>query len=60
VRAAQTFPHAVLDHVPDRGSLYRTMPQMTEEGFLAIEQKGAGKTPTCYRKTGAHDGRASE
>jgi len=49
-----------LGYEPDRGSLYRTMQQMTREGLLAIEQKGSGKTPTCYRKTGAHDGHAGE
>ena len=42
-----------LGHEPDRGSLYRTLQELVQEGTLAVEVKGAGKLPTTYRKTGA-------
>lgn len=36
---------------PHRGSLYRVLQQFLDEGHLKMESRGAGKTPTRYRKT---------
>ena len=40
-----------LGYEPDRGSLYRTLEQLINEGVLAIEKRGEGRTPSQYRKT---------
>lgn len=37
---------------PHRGSLYRILQQLMDEGYLRLESRGGGKTPTRYRKTG--------
>lgn len=39
-----------LGYEPDRGSLYRTLQALVDEGRLAIQRHGSGKTPTQYRK----------
>ncbi|HSS51987.1 MAG TPA: hypothetical protein VLX28_23850 [Thermoanaerobaculia bacterium] len=49
-----------LGYEPDRGSLYRTVQLLTQDGLLAVKQRGAGKTPTSYRKTGRSRGQAGE
>ncbi|HEV8582703.1 MAG TPA: hypothetical protein VGX68_26850 [Thermoanaerobaculia bacterium] len=41
-----------LGYEPDRGSLHRTLEQLTDEGILARESWGVGRTPTRYRKAG--------
>jgi hypothetical protein len=41
-----------LGYEPDRGSLYRTFLELKGEGVIAVQQRGAGKWPTRYRKTG--------
>ena len=35
---------------PHRGSLYRILQQLIDEGRLRLESRGSGKTPTRYRK----------
>jgi hypothetical protein len=41
-----------IGYEPDRGSLYRTFQGLIEEGVLAMEQRGTGRQPTRYKKTG--------
>ena len=43
-----------IGYEPDRGSLYRTFQGLIEEGVIAIEQRGAGRHPARYKKTGAN------
>lgn len=40
----------VLGDEPDRGSLYRSLQQLVNEGALEIEFHGSGKSPSRYRK----------
>jgi hypothetical protein len=40
-----------LGYQPDRGSLYRALQEMVEEGFLAIQTSGDNRRPTLYRRT---------
>jgi len=42
----------ILGYEPNRGSLYRTLQELIEDGECAIEERGTGKVPTRYRKTG--------
>ncbi|HEX4963748.1 MAG TPA: hypothetical protein VF173_23175 [Thermoanaerobaculia bacterium] len=49
-----------LGYAPDRGSLYRVLQTLKDEGILALEQWGSGKTPSRYRKTGRSDAAAEE
>jgi hypothetical protein len=42
-----------LGYEPDRGSLYRTLWELIGDGVLALEERGGGRTPSRYRKTGA-------
>ena len=42
-----------IGYEPDRGSLYRTFQELTQDGVIAIERRGTGKLPTRYKKTGA-------
>jgi hypothetical protein len=42
-----------LGYEPDRGSLFRTLEQLTNEGVLSRESWGGGRTPTRYRKQDA-------
>jgi len=42
-----------LGYEPDRGSLYRTLQELIEEGILAREAPGAGRAPARYRKRNA-------
>ncbi|MFY9822375.1 MAG: hypothetical protein WAM82_13410 [Thermoanaerobaculia bacterium] len=49
-----------LGYEPDRGSLYRTVQLLKQDGLLAVKQRGAGKTPTSYRKTGNTRSQAGE
>jgi hypothetical protein len=39
-----------LGEEPDRGSLYRSLQQLVNEGALTIEFHSSGKRPTRYRK----------
>lgn len=39
-----------LGYEPDRGSLYRILQQLIRDGILALEDRGAGKHPSRYRK----------
>ncbi|HEV2852211.1 MAG TPA: hypothetical protein VHC97_05345 [Thermoanaerobaculia bacterium] len=41
-----------LRYEPDRGSLYRALQELTQEGVLAVESPGGGRVTTKYRKTG--------
>ncbi|HEV7503442.1 MAG TPA: hypothetical protein VGS07_00850 [Thermoanaerobaculia bacterium] len=43
-----------IGYEPDRGSLYRTFQNLIEEGAIAIEQRGTGRQPSRYKKTGAN------
>jgi hypothetical protein len=36
---------------PHRGSLYRILQELMDEGYLRLESRGSGKTPTRYKKT---------
>jgi hypothetical protein len=42
-----------LGYQPDRGSLYRTLQNLLDEGALTLEQRGAGRIPSRYRKSRA-------
>lgn len=42
-----------LGYEPDRGSLYRVLQQLIQNGVLSLQERGAGKRPAQYRKTGA-------
>jgi hypothetical protein len=42
-----------IGYEPDRGSLYRSFQNLIEEGAIAIEQRGTGRQPSRYKKTGA-------
>jgi hypothetical protein len=48
-----------LGYEPDRGSLHRTLEQLTDEGILSRDAWGAGRTPSRYRKKG-NAGRGGE
>ncbi len=39
-----------LGYQPDRGSLYRVLREMVEEGFLAVQTPGDNRRPTLYRR----------
>jgi hypothetical protein len=41
-----------LGYDPHRGSLHRTLQELTDDGFITLETLGSGKTPTSYKKTG--------
>ena len=45
----------MLGYEPDRGSLYRILQELVQEGYLRVESTGTGQRPAIYRKTGAHD-----
>jgi len=47
-----------LGYEPDRGSLYRTIWDLIGKGVLALEDRGSGRTPSRYRKTGAATAKA--
>ena len=40
-----------LGYQPDRGSLFRALREMVEEGFLDIQSRGDNRRPTLYRRT---------
>ncbi|HSS76720.1 MAG TPA: hypothetical protein VLV54_08235 [Thermoanaerobaculia bacterium] len=48
----------VIGYEPDRGSLYRVLQGLIEEGVVVIEQTGSGKWPTRYRKAAASNATA--
>jgi hypothetical protein len=39
-----------LGYQPDRGSLFRALREMVEEGLLAIQSRGDNRRPTLYRR----------
>lgn len=41
-----------LGYDPGRGSLYRTLRELIQEGAIAVELPGRGRIPARYRKTG--------
>src|SRR6185295_8360345 len=41
-----------LGYEADRASLYRTLWDLVRKGVLALEDRGRGRTPSTYRKTG--------
>jgi len=47
-----------LDYEPDRGSLYRALQELTQEGVLSIHARGGGRVPKQYRKTGTSHNQA--
>jgi hypothetical protein len=47
-----------IGYEPDRGSLYRVLQGLMEEGAAVVEQTGSGKWPTRYRKTAASNATA--
>jgi hypothetical protein len=48
----------ILGYEPNRGSLYRTLQELIEDGACALEERGTGKVPTRYRKTEPSDATA--
>ena len=58
-RLPETFTRrdvcAALGYEPDRGSLYRVLQELLQEGRFLVESAGTGQSPTTYRKTGAPD-----
>lgn len=46
---------ARLGYQPDRGSLFRALREMVEEGVLAVQTPGDNRRPTLYRRTGVDD-----
>jgi hypothetical protein len=48
-----------LGYEPDRGSLYRILQQLIGNGVLALEDRGAGKHPSRYRKLATDDSATS-
>jgi hypothetical protein len=42
---------AAIGYTPDRGSLYRTLQELREQGSLAVQSSGSGSQPTRYRRT---------
>lgn len=61
-RLPETFTRAdvcaALGYEPDRGSLYRVLQELVEDGIARVESSGSGRLPTTYRKTGARDNSA--
>jgi hypothetical protein len=49
----------VLGYEPDRGSLYRTLLELEQDGILSVQHRGAGRLPTRYRRTGPGGGPAN-
>ena len=47
-----------LGYQPDRGSLFRALREMVEEGLLAVQTRGDNRRPTLYRRADVA-GRAS-
>jgi hypothetical protein len=41
-----------LGYDPGRGSLYRVLQDLEEEGALIVQSLGGGKVPTTYKKAG--------
>ena len=41
-----------LGYEPDRGSLYRVLETLRQDGRIAIRNAGSGRVPTRYKKTG--------
>jgi hypothetical protein len=48
----------ILGYEPNRGSLYRTLQELIEDGACALEERGTGKVPTRYRKIEPSDSTA--
>jgi hypothetical protein len=48
-----------LGYDPDRGSLYRILQELIGDGILALENRGAGKQPSRYRRLATDDSAAS-
>jgi hypothetical protein len=44
---------SALGYEPDRGSLFRILQELVQEGSTRVETVGTGQIPTVYRKTGA-------
>jgi hypothetical protein len=40
----------VLGHEPERGTLYRVLQELQDEGLIGTEHAGSGRTPTRYRR----------
>lgn len=47
-----------LGYEPDRGSLYRALQELTQEGVLSVHAPGGGRIPTQYRKAGTSHNQA--
>ncbi len=43
----------VLGYNPDRGSLYRTLQELKDQGHIGVHTEGKGTQPTRYRKAHA-------
>jgi hypothetical protein len=43
-----------IGYEPNRGSLYRILQELVQEGSLRMESHGEGQRPATYRKTGVH------
>jgi hypothetical protein len=48
----------ILGYEPNRGSLYRTLQELIQDGDCALEERGSGKMPTRYRKIEPSDATA--
>lgn len=44
-----------LGYNPDRGGLYRILNELVQEGTIHVEELGAGRKATIYRRSGAPD-----
>jgi len=44
-----------IGYEPNRGSLFRILQELVEQGSTRVESTGTGQIPTVYRKTGAPD-----
>ena len=40
----------LLELIPDRSSLFRTLDDLVAEGFFQVRSLGVGRSPTIYRK----------
>jgi hypothetical protein len=44
-----------LGYEPDRGTLYRILQELVQEGSVHVESVGSGRNATVYRRAGATD-----
>jgi hypothetical protein len=47
-----------IGYAPDRGSVYRTLQDLRQQGYISVLSGGTGNQPTRYRKTSMATGGA--